>query len=142
MLERLPFDAIDGITRTYLIVVGVLYACIGLTWIIIPAGTTRTAGVEWLVGIEPWMIGVAWIVAGSTAVLGRFHPGLTNAGFQALIATPTLLGSWFLISWLFWVFSDGAIGAQRGIATTISYAAFAVAAYVVARVHVLSRRHQ
>lgn len=141
-MERLPFDSIDKLTRTYLVTVGLLYALIGLTWIILPAGATRTAGVEWLHGIEPWMIGVAWIVAGTIAVLGRFHTGLTNTGFQALIATPTLLGSWFLISWLFWVFSDGAIGAQRGIATTISYSAFAVAAYVVARVHVLSRRHQ
>ena len=141
-MERLPFDTIDKLTRTYLIVVGVLYSCIGLTWIILPAGATRTAGVEWLHGIEPWMIGVAWIVVGCIAVLGRFHSGLTNTGFQALIATPTLLASWFLISWLFWVFSDGAIGAQRGIATTVSYATFAVAAYVVARVHVLSRRHQ
>ena len=141
-MERLPFDTIDKITRTYLIVVGVLYALIGLTWIILPAGTTRTAGVEWLQGIEPWMIGVAWIVTGSIAVLGRFHPGLTNTGFQALIATPTLLASWFLVSWGFWIVSDGAIGAQRGIATTLSYTAFAVAAYVIARVHVLSRRHQ
>lgn len=141
-MERLPFDTIDRLTRTYLVTAGLLYVGIGLTWIILPAGATRTAGVEWLHGIEPWMIGVAWIVAGSIAVLGRFHPGLTNTGFQALIATPTLLASWFLISWLFWVFSDGAIGAQRGIATTVSYATFAVAAYVVARVHVLSRRHQ
>ena len=140
-MERLPFDTIDKITRTYLVTVGLLYALIGLTWIILPAGATRTAGVEWLQGIEPWMIGVAWIVAGSTAVLGRFHSGLTNTGFQALIATPTLLGSWFLISWLFWLFTGGAIGAERGIATTISYTAFAVAAYTIARVHVISRRH-
>ena len=141
-MERLPFDSIDKLPRPYLIVVGVLYACIGLTWIILPAGATRTAGVEWLHGIEPWMIGVAWIVAGSIAVLGRFHSGLTNTGFQALIATPTLLASWFLVSWGLWIVSGGTIGAQRGIATTISYATFAVAAYVVARVHVLSRRHQ
>lgn len=141
-MERLPFDTIDKITRTYLVTVGLLYIGIGLTWVILPAGTTRTAGVEWLQGIEPWMIGVAWIVTGSIAVLGRFHSVLTSTGFQALIATPTLLGSWFLISQLFWVFSDGAIGAQRGIATTVSYATFAVAAYVVARVQVLSRRHQ
>ena len=141
-MERLPFDTIDKLTRTWLLVTGVLYICIGLTWIILPAGATRTAGVEWLHGIEPWMIGVAWIVAGCIAVLGRFNSGLTSTGFQALLATPTLLASWFLVSWLFWVFSDGAIGAQRGIATTISYATFAVAAYTVARVHVLSRRHQ
>ena len=141
-MERLPFDTIDKTTRTYLTVVGLLYIGIGLTWIILPAGTTRTAGVEWLYGIEPWMIGVAWIVAGCIAVLGRFHPGLTNTGFQALIATPTLLASWFLVSWGLWIVSDGAIGAQRGIATTLSYTAFAVAAYTVARVHVLSRRSQ
>lgn len=141
-MERLPFDLIDKLTRTYLVTVGLLYALIGLTWIILPAGTTRTAGVEWLQGIEPWMIGVAWIVTGSIAVLGRFHPGLTNTGFQALIATPTLLASWFLVSWGLWIVSGGAIGAQRGIATTVGYATFAVAAYVVARVHVLSRRHQ
>lgn len=67
---------------------------------------------------------------------------LTNLGFQALIATPTLLASWFLVSWLSWLVTGGAIGAERGIATTISYATFAVAAYVVARVHVLSRRRQ
>lgn len=141
-MERLPFDTIDKLTRTWLLVTGVLYVLIGLTWIILPAGATRTAGVEWLHGIEPWMIGVAWIVAGCIAVLGRFNSGLTNTGFQALLATPTLLASWFLISWGFWIFSGGAVGAQRGIATTISYTAFSVAAYVVARVHVLSRRHQ
>lgn len=141
-MERLPFDAIDHLTRTWLLATGLLYALIGLTWIILPAGTTRTAGVEWLHGIEPWMVGVAWIVAGTIAVLGRFHSGLTDTGFQALIATPTLLASWFLVSWGLWIVSDGAIGAQRGIATTISYATFAVAAYTVSRVHVLSRRHQ
>lgn len=141
-MERLPFDTIDKLTRTWLLVTGGLYICIGLTWIILPAGATRTAGVEWLHGIEPWMIGVAWIVAGCIAVLGRFVSGLTSAGFQALLATPTLLASWFLVSWLFWIVSDGAIGAQRGIATTVSYATFAVAAYTIARVHVLSRRHQ
>lgn len=141
-MERLPFDTIDKLTRTWLLVTGGLYVLIGLTWIILPAGATRTAGVEWLHGIEPWMIGVAWIVAGLIAVLGRFVGGLTSTGFQALLATPTLLASWFLVSWLFWVFSDGAIGAERGIATTISYTTFAVAAYTVSRVHVLSRRHQ
>ena len=141
-MERLPFDTIDKLTRTWLLATGALYICIGLTWIILPAGATRTAGVEWLHGIEPWMIGVAWIIAGTIAVLGRFNSGLTSTGFQALLATPTLLASWFLVSWLFWVFSDGAIGAQRGIATTVSYATFAVAAYTAARVHVLSRRHQ
>ena len=104
-MERLPFDSIDKLTRTYLIVVGILYSCIGLTWIILPAGATRTAGVEWLHGIEPWMIGVAWIIAGTIAVLGRFNSGLTSTGFQALLATPTLLASWFLVSWMFWVFS-------------------------------------
>ena len=140
-MERLPFDTIDRLTRTYLVTAGLLYVGIGLTWIILPAGATRTAGVEWLHGIEPWMIGVAWIVAGSIAVLGRFVSGLTSAGFQALLATPTLLASWFLVSWLFWIVSGGAIGAERGIATTISYTAFAVAAYTASRVHVLSRRH-
>lgn len=140
-MERLPFDSIDKLTRTYLIVVGVLYACIGLTWIILPAGATRTAGVEWLHGIEPWMIGMAWIISGCLAVAGRLMDDLTNLGFQALIATPTLLASWFLVSWLSWLVTGGAIGAERGIATTISYTTFAVAAYTVARVHVLSRRH-
>lgn len=141
-MERLPFDAIDGLTRTYLLVAGVLYACIGLTWIILPAGTTRTAGIEWLHGMEPWMIGAAWILAGITAVLGRFCRKATHLGFQALLGTPTLLASWFLVSWLFWIVSGGDIGAQRGIATAVSYATFAVAAYTVSRVHVLSRRHQ
>lgn len=141
-MERLPFDSIDKLTRTFLLIVGTLYVLIGLTWIILPAGATRTGGVEWLQGIEPWMIGVAWIIAGSIAVLGRFHPGLTNTGFQALIATPTLLASWFLVSWGLWIVSGGTIGAQRGIATTVSYTTFAVAAYTIARVHILSRRHQ
>ena len=139
-MERLPFDAIDNLTRTYLFVAGVLYVCIGLTWIILPAGATRTAGIEWLHGMEPWMIGATWILAGLTAVLGRFCRRATYLGFQALLGTPTLLASWFFISWLFWLFSGGEIGAQRGIATTISYTAFSVAAYTVARVHVLSRR--
>ena len=140
-MERMPFDSIDKLTRTYLITVGVLYACIGLTWITLPAGGTRIAGVEWLHGIEPWMVGVAWIISGCLAVLGRFNSGLTDTGFQALIATPTMLACWFLVSWGLWIVSGGTIGAERGIATTVSYTAFAVAAYTVARVHVLSRRH-
>lgn len=139
MGETLPFDTINRITTAYLGIAGTIYIAIGLSWIFQPAGGTRTEGLEWIEGIEPWMVGVAWVVAGALAVAGWARRTLAQLGFSALIATPATIGLWFLISWVWWL-SPVHGGAERGAVTAVSYTAFTASAYAISRIYILTHR--
>lgn len=132
--------AITQLTRAYLGVKGAFYVGIGLTWVLIPSGN-RVAGVDWLGFITPQAVGWAWIAAGSIAVLSaHFLEERRSArpGWVALIAPPTLFGLWFLVAWIQWLTTGH--GAERGVATTVSYFAFSASAFLFSQVSVLAHR--
>ena len=132
--------AITQLTRAYLGAKGIFYVGIGLTWVFIPSGN-RVAGVDWLGFVTPQAIGWAWVGAGVIAMLSaHFAEKRRSArpGWVALIVPPTLFGLWFLVAWVQWLTTG--VGAERGIATTVSYFAFAASAFLFSQVSVLAHR--
>lgn len=129
------------VTLLWMALKGAAYIGVGLTWLLLPS-QTRAEGIAWLEYVTPEVVGWLWIGAGLLGVVAsrlrapsvRFQ----QAGWAALIATPTIVGFYFFVAWLQFLLPGGHDGTSRGITTTIYAATFALSAYLMARVYALT----
>lgn len=134
-------SVVNRLAITYLSVKGLFYVLTGLTWLIFQS-PSRAAGIAWVDFLTPQGVGVVWISSGLISIIVSFlkNPRAHRIGYVLLIATPTLVGLYFLISWLIYVTPwVEAPGYERGLATTVSCGAFAASAYLFARVYTFSQ---
>lgn len=131
---------VHSLTLRYMAVKGAMYAAIGLSWVIQPS-PGRLAGLKWLEFVRPEMIGGMLIFAGMLAMITSLiprHPIWRQAGWTGLIAAPMLIGFYFFVAWVLHFVPGAEGGTGRSIATTLSYAAFAASAYIMARVYTVT----
>lgn len=140
-LVRAYGESVNAFTLRYMIMKGLVYAAIGASWIIAPS-PGRAAGIEWLEFVTPAMVGGAWIVAGllpALVALAARSSRWFRAAWASLIAAPAIIGFYFLTSWIFYVIPGSVEGSSRGLSSSIIYAGFALSAYLMARVHMVSQ---
>lgn len=133
--------SVNAFTLRYMIAKGLVYAGIGLSWIIVPS-PGRAAGVEWLEFVTPAMVGGALIAAGlfpALVAMAARSPRWFRAAWASLIAAPAILGFYFLTAWVFYVIPGDEEGSSRGLSSAIIYTGFALSAYLMARVHMVSQ---
>lgn len=131
---------VNSLAAQYLRVKGFFYVVIGLTWLIFRS-PSREAGLAWVDFLTSNGVGVIWVGAGLISIIAGFSrtQGVKRIGFFVLIVVPTLLGFYFLMSWVIYLlpFIDTE-GYQRGGVTTVSYWAFSASAYIMSRIHTFS----
>lgn len=117
---------IDGHRGSFLLVGGLAYIPIGLSYLI-TLTRSRQAGFAWLPEfLTPSLLGWVWLLAGATAVAvaftSRAHPKWERHGFSALITPPVLWSLIFLIAWLHHLIPAlPATGHPTGYLSVISY---------------------
>lgn len=128
---------VHGLSIDYMKLKGLFYVLIGLTWVLFHS-PSREAGLAWSNMLSSDLVGSIWIATGAIAI-GTAYFGSHSArrvGFFALIVTPTLLGFYFMISWVAYMLPFIQVtGYQRGGVNTASYWAYSVSAYVMARIY-------
>ena len=131
---------VNSLAVQYLRVKGLFYVVIGLTWLIFRS-PSREAGLAWVDFLTSSGVGSIWLGAGLISMIAGFSrvQGVKRVGFFVLIVVPTLLGFYFLMSWVIYLlpFIDSE-GYQRGGVTTASYWAFSASAYIMSRIHTFS----
>lgn len=133
-------SVVNGLSVTYMKVKGLFYLIIGTTWLFIQS-PAREAGLAWLDFLTPWMVGILWVLSGIIAVFSAFFGSHASKrlGFFVLIITPTVIGAYFLISWMIYLTPLlESEGYERGVVSTASYWAYAASAYVMARIYASS----
>ena len=131
---------VNSLAVQYLRVKGLFYVVIGLTWLIFRS-PSREAGLAWIDFLTANGVGVIWVGAGLISIIAGFSraQGVKRIGFFVLIVVPTLLGFYFLMSWVIYLLpSIDTEGYQRGGVTTASYWAFSASAYIMSRIHTFS----
>lgn len=133
-------SVVNGLAVMYMKVKGLFYLVIGLTWIFFQS-PSREAGLEWIDFISPQMVGVVWSLAGVISIYTAFFGShrARRIGFFVLIVVPTIIGFYFLISWLIFItpFFD-VPGYERAGISVASYWAYSASAYVMSRIYVES----
>lgn len=133
-------SVVNGLAVTYMKVKGLFYLLIGTTWIFFQS-PSRTAGLEWAYFITPQMVGVMWFFAGAISIFTAFFGShrARRIGFFVLIVVPTVIGFYFLISWLIYItpFFD-VPGYERAGISVASYWAYSASAYIMSRIYVES----
>lgn len=130
-------SVVNRLSISYLRIKGFFYILQGLTWIVYYS-PSREAGLAWINVLKPDIVGIAWVLAGALSLITSFvgSERMKRLGFFALIVLPTILGFYFLISWLAYILPFIVVeGYQRGGITTAVYWAFAASAYLMARIH-------
>lgn len=116
-----------GVLGGLLIILGVTYAWLGLTWILTPT-QTRLAGIEWA-GIAAHYVGLWWLTGAAAILIGGAlsrRPVCAGIGTALAVLTPLAVAA--LFAW------SVAEGNARGWITAGSYAPYAVlAAWVAVR---------
>ena len=110
-----------GVLGGFIIILGLTYAWLGITWLISPT-PTRLAGIEWA-PIGSHTVGIWWIAGGLVALIGgawSVRPVAAGIGASAAILTPAVVAGLFLVS--VWHGND------HGIITAGSYAPYALLA--------------
>lgn len=93
MPERF-ITTLDGKRGSFLLLAGVFYVLIGLTYEVVNT-PSRSAAFLWLPeSITPQVLGLVWILGGSTAILiavvSRSAPQIERVAFAALMFCPLL----------------------------------------------------
>lgn len=133
-------SVVNGLAVSYMKLKGSFYILIGLTWLFIQS-PSRQASLAWSDHVTPIVVGALWIATGLVSVYSAYWGShrLKRVGFFALIITPTLLGFYFLISWIIYLIPFIEVeGYQRAGASTAVYWAYSVSAYVMSRIYVSS----
>lgn len=131
---------INGLAVQYLRVKGFFYVVIGLTWLLFRS-PSREAGLAWADFLTSNGVGVIWVGAGLISMIAGFSKAqeVKRIAFFVLIVVPTLLGFYFLMSWVIYLLPFiHTQGYQRGGVTTVSYWAFSASAYIMSRIHTFS----
>lgn len=131
-------SVVNGLAVTYMKVKGLFYFLIGITWIFYQS-PAREAGLEWAAFISPRMVGIIWVVAGGISIFTAFFGShrARRIGFFVLIVVPTVIGFYFLISWLIYITPFFDIpGYERAGISVASYWAYSVSAYITSRIYV------
>lgn len=138
-LDRLAL--IHRITLRYMRVKGFFIGLIGVTWFVFQS-PSRLAGIEWIYGLDAPTVGAFWVLGGLSSIVTSYlsNDDLRQFGWFMLIFVPTVMGAYFLISWILYLIPIGSLtGYGRGGITTISYWAFSASAYLMSRVSALSK---
>lgn len=133
-------SVVNGLAVTYMKVKGLFYLLIGITWIFFQS-PSREAGLEWADFLSQQMVGITWVAAGSISIFTAFFGShrARRIGFFVLIVVPTVIGFYFLISWLLYItpLPDNP-GYERAGISVASYWAYSVSAYIMSRIYVES----
>lgn len=115
----------DGIYGGLLVLLGVYYLGMGVSWVIYPS-QSRVAGVEWAGvpdwAIHPWSVAAAWFFAGLVCIIGG---AFTRTRWvevfvgQVAVLVPFVLGAFFATAWALTFY--GYAHAPNGLTTAWSY---------------------
>lgn len=126
-----------NVRASYLVAAGVMHVVIGLGWVFTDSAG-RIRGLEWIPGILPPAIGVAWVIGGmialTTGLASEKIPEVEKYGFAANIFMPLVCSMYFLVAWALYIVPVFDGGSETGILSTSSYATMAIGAGFMSRV--------
>lgn len=115
MMPERVIKTLDGKRGSFLLVGGVAYAFIGLSYVI-TVRPEREAAFSWLpTVITPHLVGIMWLLVGvcvaMSSLFSRNHRGLEPMAFSALMLCPSAFVVVFLVATFTGAHPDGWISA-------------------------------
>lgn len=112
-----------SVARSYIVGMGILFGCVGSTWIFIPS-RSRELGIEWVPAMSAPLIGVLWLIIGMIGVMiGLTRRDLYAVGFKIMQFYPSVVSFVFGVSWLLsWIPDDiYEIGSPNAVVNSLTY---------------------